>query len=589
MDERRMIIGLAIVLVLVGAYFVTGQASPCTTNADCGCGDCILDASGIGYCDYSNLECGTNADCNSGCICWMGGCILGECSADSDCGACDYCLVEGFTCEPRDCQTNLDCPGSCPVCSGGYCTQDPCYGVTCGPCEYCSGGICYSTCDGCESCVGGVCVDYDGKCGECGNCIDSECTQNNSKCGICDYCGEDFNCAPCDCSEVPECPPGCVCDDGSCFEGNCVQDTDCTGTCERCSEYECTTACETDENCPDKCICSNGVCVRPITPPSPDTCKNVDMGVSVKVGCEENVVTVTDNGNRLSGVEVRILRPGDTLIGITNASGEFGFVEISGANIEVKAFGFKTGGICYNAPLKTTATLKSAGECAPEQPECTGDADCPANYTCENGKCILKPEEPPEPGPECSADGDCASDSFCTGGVCVPATGICGYADNHTWVSYECCTDEDCIVKLGQDYYCAGNICIEREYNLTGEDGFLGDDGSVTAFAEGLLLPNAGLRVTHPDGTYEVLTTDSKGQVTLTFLQAGVYRFDLFVNGTIKKTLELTAVPKTPADPARPDFFDVLAQQSWILLIALLVILALIYWFYIAPKGKKKK
>lgn len=46
--------------------------------------------------------------------------------------------------------------------------------------------------------------------------------------------------------------------------------------------------------------------------------------------------------------------------------------------------------------------------------------------------------------PECRTHDDCASDEYCVGGTCMNLTGICGYAENHLWVRYACCSDSDC-------------------------------------------------------------------------------------------------------------------------------------------------
>ncbi|MDD5340109.1 MAG: hypothetical protein PHV13_02565 [Candidatus ainarchaeum sp.] len=46
--------------------------------------------------------------------------------------------------------------------------------------------------------------------------------------------------------------------------------------------------------------------------------------------------------------------------------------------------------------------------------------------------------------PECRSHDDCATDTYCVDGICMNLTGICGYAENHLWVRYACCSDSDC-------------------------------------------------------------------------------------------------------------------------------------------------
>ena len=58
--------------------------------------------------------------------------------------------------------------------------------------------------------------------------------------------------------------------------------------------------------------------------------------------------------------------------------------------------------------------------------------------------------------PECMIDSDCISTKYCSEGNCVDVTGVCGYIENHKWVSYECCEDSDCA--LG--YECTDNTCV---------------------------------------------------------------------------------------------------------------------------------
>lgn len=323
------------------------------------------------------------------------------------------------------------------------------------------------------------------------------------------------------------------------------------------------------------------------------------MTATIDVDCIENVVTVKDEkGNLLSGVSVRILLDNQNPIDKTTTDGKITFEGIDGTARIILEKGYKDSGICYDAIDPNPASLKTTAECKPacgdgvvaQDEECEKDLDCSENFTCESCKCVaLPPPMPPEP--ECSADADCLPSQYCSGGSCAPVQeGTCGTIENHRWKNYECCKDEDCEKKYNsKEYECKQNKCVKKEYDLDGEGGFTGDSSTVTAYISGDVYANKDLRVTKPDGSYEVMTTDSNGQITLGLVLAGEYTVDLLVNGTVVKTLTVTALPKTPVEPTTPTLFDVLAQQSWLLLLVLAILLFLVWRFYLSKgKGKTK-
>jgi len=297
-------------------------------------------------------------------------------------------------------------------------------------------------------------------------------------------------------------------------------------------------------------------------------------------GCDENVVTATSGGSALSGVDVKILRYGTLLvpIGSTNSSGQFGF---SGLDGDVKIYLDKSDYYSFDM----AKTLKTSAECAPA-PECTTDSDCPANYTCQNNKCVAQSQPPPPPvPPECSDSSSCSSDEYCGGGSCIAVqSGTCGSILNHTWTNYECCFDGDCST----GFECKSNKCVEKEYNLAGQGGLVGGNSTITAYIDSQIYPNTDLRVTNPDGSSEVVKTDSNGQITLSLALAGNYTVDLMANGIVKKSLVIPAIATEPGETGRLTLFDVLAQQSWLLLILLAVALFLAYRYFVSRKGKNK-
>ena len=67
--------------------------------------------------------------------------------------------------------------------------------------------------------------------------------------------------------------------------------------------------------------------------------------------------------------------------------------------------------------------------------------------------------------PDCTEDSACAMNQFCENETCIDITGECGYAGNHSWVSYECCEALDC----GEKMLCENNSCIPEPEPIINE------------------------------------------------------------------------------------------------------------------------
>lgn len=392
---------------------------------------------------------------------------------------------------------------------------------------------------------------------------------SDADCGNCQYCYIDpyygSYCTAINCMET-SCPECCTCNDGFCF-GYCTNDS----------------------HCPSGCECVNNGCQKEevpyVIPPGPEKPRCKDVNVTVDVDCDENTVTVKDKKTKdeLKDIRVKVVKYGSTIYtGSTNRIGEFYFNETDGS-VDIYTLKYEARGKCYLASGKISVTLNTTAEC---KPECTKDADCASGYECKDNKCVAKPPPPkPAPKPECTKDADCSSDKYCSNEKCVPVTGTCGYAANHTWVKYECCVDEDC----SEGYECKEHKCVEIIYDLSGKGGAVGSKGTVTAYTDNTVLANTQLRVTKPDGSYVFMTTDSNGRITLPFTQAGTYTVGIYVNGTLMKSLTVVSTAKAPVTPSRPTIFDVLAQNTPLLLV-LLVIVVLAYWMFLRkpPRVRKK-
>ncbi len=62
------------------------------------------------------------------------------------------------------------------------------------------------------------------------------------------------------------------------------------------------------------------------------------------------------------------------------------------------------------------------------------------------------------PPPQCTDSSSCADYQACLAQECVNLSGTCGYAANHAWTSYACCSDSDC----GNISMCVSNTCVPR-------------------------------------------------------------------------------------------------------------------------------
>ncbi len=299
------------------------------------------------------------------------------------------------------------------------------------------------------------------------------------------------------------------------------------------------------------------------------------------------MVVVTSSGTPISDVNVRVLK--NSLLehsGTTGSDGKYTFIELDGSvDVYLNYQSASTPSICYNSPQGTVNYILNTSAQCTQKPECTKDADCPVNYTCKENKCVASVQPPPPPPqPECTTSAGCSGNEFCSSsGSCDLVSGSCGYAANHTWNKYECCFDGDCPT----NYVCSSNKCVQKEVDVSGQGGFVGDVGSAILLVDNKTLANVPLRITAPDGSYQVVPTDSKGKVTFPLSLAGNYKVEFLENGRLIKSVNVTSLPKSPVVPSeRLTIFEVLAQQSWLLLIILGIAIFLAYRFYISS-GKK--
>jgi len=280
-------------------------------------------------------------------------------------------------------------------------------------------------------------------------------------------------------------------------------------------------------------------------------------------------VNVTSSGSALENAEARLIYiPTYTVLDkLTNSTGSAVF-SASGAG-GYKLIVSKSKYFSY----EETFTYST----------CPGqDTTAPKNVTPP----VQPPVTPSTVTPECVDDSGCASEKYCSNGSCTDVTGTCGYAANHVWTNYECCTDGDCQSTSS----CKNHECTLKSFDITGSNGSVGSNSTVTLFSDGAPLANTELKITKPDGSYEILKTGSDGKITFPLSQAGVYKIEFISSGTILDSLTVTASEKEPEPEAPMPILGVIAQVGvvFLLLILLLVGAFLIYRFFIS-KGKGGK
>jgi hypothetical protein len=312
--------------------------------------------------------------------------------------------------------------------------------------------------------------------------------------------------------------------------------------------------------------------------------------------CPGDLVTFTakHGSNPVNGADVKLLiyNPAADVVDIipTNVDGEAQFNLTVGADYEAEftKSGFK------KKKMPFTYTM-----CPPTEPPggCVDNLDCVTGYICDNGECV------PSPEPECITDSDCADDYFCNQdiGKCEEVTGICGHAANHSWNSYECCSDDDCEQ--------LDNICIENHCELPGIKG-TPPDPPIVGPNETIILdftienngttPLHNVHVTFEDfsdvgiildtnpDVISVLEPGGTALVSVTMhvrddVEPGLYGFGVVYGSDEKVILEQFGLSVAQEVVPGVVWADLCLPVG---LLALL--LALLYWFFIMKKGKKK-
>lgn len=301
------------------------------------------------------------------------------------------------------------------------------------------------------------------------------------------------------------------------------------------------------------------------------------LSVDVESSCDENLVTVTDGDGPVNNakVSVQVVDNGPLDSGYTDSNGEFDF---QGCDMKVSVYVNKDGYF----PTTVEEGLVSCSSCEeggeeppPEEPPTAPPPEEP------------QPETPPPTAPqrECTTDADCAVTHYCTAAFeCMPVTG-CGLVEDHALVPYECGDGPDCP-SCKEGYTCVDNKCVQDE--IEGEDGFVGENSTVTVFCGGKPCANRDLQGTDPNGKSFTGKTDENGQFQLPLSFEGQYKIALVdENGEVSAETILNALPMPqPTEPEKkPDTTD--NTLPTLLFILLLLLLGVV--LYLRGRGGPKK
>ena len=262
-------------------------------------------------------------------------------------------------------------------------------------------------------------------------------------------------------------------------------------------------------------------------PPGGGGDQDLPLDIELDSSCDENVVTIyrKNTPQTISGAHVTVVditdptdpTPPTIFSGDTDGNGQISF---RGCGKRVRIYVTKAG----YTPEQKDFDLIDCGQCC-------GDGVCDAELgeneqTCPEdcGEPAAEPEEngeeeegapegeegeggPPEgEGMRCTVNEDCEGTEYCdipstetVYGTCEPVAGVCGYAEDHAWVGYECGPETGCPA-CGTGYTCEDHECVavaapgeeeeedEGEAAPTGEAGEEDDLGAFLLWLLGLLI-----------------------------------------------------------------------------------------------------
>jgi hypothetical protein len=245
-----------------------------------------------------------------------------------------------------------------------------------------------------------------------------------------------------------------------------------------------------------------------------------------------------------------------------------------------------------NNVTPTLYYLTAAKECAPpppggKPPQGGGGTHTPYYNVTQPPE--PPPPPPPPPGYECGSDLNCADSEYCdilpgqSGGNCREVIGQCGYAQNHTWATYECGNETLCPTCLPA-YSCVDHSCVLYELDVP-KTGMVGENVTLIARENGVPCVSCDIEITDPAGSKFYGKTNSEGRLTFQLTLEGIYGVALIKNGLQLKSVILTSLKPAAAEkpPEQP------MPQELALCLALIVLLLILTVVYIMRTKKPKE
>ncbi|MFH1520107.1 MAG: hypothetical protein ABID61_00525, partial [Candidatus Micrarchaeota archaeon] len=263
----------------------------------------------------------------------------------------------------------------------------------------------------------------------------------------------------------------------------------------------------------------------------------------------------------------------------------------------------------------TSATLASCSLCSQPSLECTSNSECNTDEFCSNNVCeqitgtcgyaldhtwvsyqccsdsMCGTNEVctghtcvQETIPECTVDSDCADDSICVDGSCKPLVG-CGEIKNHTITLYHCGLEEGCpICPIGD---CINHVCFVG--GVTCDSGKVGEEKNCDFTQDQTPCSFCDYQLTDPTGKITTGKTDQDGKLGVPLTNEGIYQVALLKDGQVIKTTNLVALSKSPGgEPGKQVLAD-LVNFIWIpVLLLLICVFAYIVLGHMAKKPTKK-
>jgi hypothetical protein len=476
----------------------SGEACPCSSDADCASGQCLISADGKGTCALPCAEglcpegeictaasgnpalqvcvpkppclpkaeiCnGLDDDCNGSTdegFCYDGNPCTGDvCDSQGVCGhpqltgPCD----DGNACTSGDfCKEGACLSGLGPECDdGNACTQDSCNTAS-GTCNHapllggCSDG---DACTLGDQCLGGKCLGGGAlTCDDANPCTDDSCDKakgcvslpNAASCSDGDACTQSDSCSMGAClGKALGCDDGNLCTNDACQQGNCLN-LPIAATCS--DGNECTTA----------DVCKSGVCAGQAidcdddSPCTQDSCEG-GACQHLKAGDD----TVCDDGNPCS--EKDLCTHEGKCVGVAKSCDDGNPCTVDLCQ--------KDTGACQSEPTQGQAcddgnpcTLGDActlGACVPGGPKVCKDGVVCTDDSCDpaTGKCVFASVDNP-----CDDGNPCTLGDLCDAGLCT--SGKAKDCDDNNPCTIENCDSASGECKIANTV--AGVACEDGE------------------------------------------------------------------------------------------------------------------------------